>query len=891
MRTTKKYQSVKQKTVTLSLVLMLTLSAMVVALPLIHAQDADTWDTYAYIVVSPNPTGVNQAVFVVFWIDKIPVSAAGVGGDRWTDYRIKVTKPNGDIDNLGPYISDPTSSAYDIYTPDQIGTYSFEFTFPGQVASLYHPETGIAGSNSPYIGDTFLGSSATTTLTVTEDVVEKIPEYPLPTEYWTRPIEGQNTAWASISSNWLNGDPVSTYNYQPDGLAPNTAHVMWTKYLQDGGVVGGNTAIEGQTYYMGDSYEMRFNNPMIIQGRLYYDLPLSSDKSGGGYMCVDLLTGETIWYSEDLAVADNAAPSFGQIFDYESFNQHGATNGYLWQTAGNTWNAYDAVTGKWLFTQTEVPSGTQKYGDYGEILRYVYDSENKWLALWNNTQHNVGLERATTADGTTANDYQWRPVGKEVNMSTAYTWNVTLPSSIPDDSSVVHVIPDDLMLCSTPTNPSGFANYGTLAHTMFAISLNPATRGDLLWTKTFPTVDGDISQFTGPIDEVNRVFTKLNKETMQWSGYSLDDGSYLWGPVGNPRDFQVYSSRSGGAGSQGTSAYGILYDAGYGGLVIAYDTANGDVLWTYGNGGEGNSTNSGLETAWGNYPTFIGCIADGKIYTFTAEHSVNMPIYKDARIRCIDAFTGEELWTLMGFATSTSFYSRIGAIADGYLAYLNAYDGQVYCIGKGPSETTVTASPEIIACGTSVMIKGSVIDTASGTTQNEQAARFPHGVPAVADSCMSEWMEYVYMQKPFPDNVEGVRVTLTAVDANGNTQNIGTVTTDASGMFKKMWTPEIEGEYTVIATFAGTESYWGSYAQTAFGVDPAVSTAVPITPEEPETPDTETPDTETPDTETPDTEQPTAETALISTEVAIIAVVAVAVVVGAAAFWTLRKRK
>jgi len=811
----------KSKISTIALILLLTLSAILVALPAVTAHDPpETLNTYAYIIVSPNPVGVNQQIFVVFWIDKIPVSAAGVGGDRWQGYNITITKPNEDIQTLGPYTSDPTSSAYILYTPDQIGTYTFEFTFPGQVASLYNPETGIPGSNSPYIGDTFLGSSASTTLTVTEDQIEKIPDYPFPTEYWTRPIEGQNTAWYSIASNWLK---AYYGNVQENGIAPNSPHIMWTKYLQDGGVVGENYPILGQTYYMGDSYEMRFNNPLIINGRLYYDLPLSSQKSGGGYMCVDLRTGEEIWYSEELGVDGSSAPSFGQIYDYESMNQHGAINGYLWQSQGSTWNAYDAPTGKYLFTETEVPSGTQEYGPSGEIVRYVFDAENKWLALWSNTQKGQGLELSTTEAGTTANDYQWRPVGKEVDMSEAYAWNVTLSDSIPDDSSIVYVIPDDILLCSTPTNPGGFANYGTFEHTMFAISLKSETRGDLLWMKPFPTVEGDISQFNGPVDEVNRVFTKLNKETYEWLGYSLDTGNYLWGPTVAPsaRDFQVYSARAGGAGSQQSTAYGILYDAGFGGLVMAYDTATGDVLWTYGNGGPGNSTNSGVEAVWGNYPTFIGGIADGKIYTFTAEHSVNMPIYKDARIRCIDAFTGEEIWTLMGFATSTSFYSIIGAIADGYLAFLNAYDGQVYCIGKGPSATTVTASPKVIAEGTSVVIEGMVTDESAGTTQNEQAARFPNGVPAVSDESMGPWMEYVYMQKPMPIDASGVEVTLDAIDQNGNWIPIGIVSSDMSGLYSYMWTPEVEGKYTIIATFEGSESYWASYAETAIGVDPA----------------------------------------------------------------------
>jgi hypothetical protein len=88
-------------------------------------------------------------------------------------------------------------------------------------------------------------------------------------------------------------------------------------------------------------------------------------------------------------------------------------------------------------------------------------------------------------------------------------------------------------------------------------------------------------------------------------------------------------------------------------------------------------------------------------------------------------------------------------------------------------------------------------------------------------------MEYVYMQRPRPTDTTGVPVSISVIDSNGNHRNIGTTTSDASGSFSYQWTPDIEGKYTVIATFAGSESYWPSSAQTAFAVDPAPATATP----------------------------------------------------------------
>ena len=64
------------------------------------------------------------------------------------------------------------------------------------------------------------------------------------------------------------------------------------------------------------------------------------------------------------------------------------------------------------------------------------------------------------------------------------------------------------------------------------------------------------------------------------------------------------------------------------------------------------------------------------------------------------------------------------------------------------------------------------------------------------------------------------------VDSNGNYRTIGTAKTDATGTYRLTWTPDISGEYTVIATFAGTNGYYGSYAEDGFTVmEPIVTTA------------------------------------------------------------------
>jgi hypothetical protein len=72
--------------------------------------------------------------------------------------------------------------------------------------------------------------------------------------------------------------------------------------------------------------------------------------------------------------------------------------------------------------------------------------------------------------------------------------------------------------------------------------------------------------------------------------------------------------------------------------------------------------------------------------------------------------------------------------------------------------------------------------------------------------------------------ITGVSVVLTALDSNGNAIDIGTVTTDGYyGTFNKAWIPPAEGDYKIIASFAGDDSYGSSGAATAISVGAAAN--------------------------------------------------------------------
>jgi hypothetical protein len=260
--------------IAIALFLMLTLTLS--ALPLTFAH-TPAWQipTFAYINVAPNPVGVGQQTTIVFWLNNVYDGAAIANDYRFHNYKLTITKPDQttEVKNF-EYIYDSTSSQYTLYTPTIVGTYNVKFEFPGQTINDYSHDP-----NSQYVNDTYLPSSRSTTFTVQEEQLPSpINSYPLPSAYWTRPIYGENTDWWTVSSNWLGtGSPGYSgfgfnsrqQSYPGDAVGPLTSHVMWTKPLQTGGVVGGNNfAIQGDTYFEGSAYNQRYTNPIIVNGKI-----------------------------------------------------------------------------------------------------------------------------------------------------------------------------------------------------------------------------------------------------------------------------------------------------------------------------------------------------------------------------------------------------------------------------------------------------------------------------------------------------------------------------------------------------------------------------------------------------------------------------------------------
>ncbi len=885
----------KQAFTAIALTLMLS-AAILCAIPLTTAHvPAWTVPTWTYASVSPPIIGVNQKALIVFWSNWVPptVPEDSTYGDRWK-FNIDVTRPDGTKTTLGPYASDPVGGAYAEFTPTQTGTYTFVAKFPDQILTGLPTATGIP-SNNAYVNDTFAASASNpVTLKVQAEQIMGWQEAPLPTQYWTRPVNAMNRDWWQLTGNWLAGaaqqyGPTTGYGYGP---APESAHIMWTKPYYAGGIMDYRTGDIGYHTYHYQGLE--FAPPIILDGKLYYEYRTNAHQYMG-YLCVDLYTGETLYFE------NSTTPSFAQIYNYESRNQHGGFP-YLWRTSGvvtppnttstTTWEMIDGFTGQAITQIANVSSGgTAVYGKDGSILRYSISGTgaNKRLLVWNSSQI------PTLLGGTSGtNFYTWRPAvygGSRQSDRGQYPMFVhdgrngfSLNVSIPDVQGTIMAVRQDLYVIGG----TGGKNNGTyvLKGNLWALNLDRAkgAMGSLLWNITFTppqtndalvagaaTTSGGVA--IGTVDPEDGVFLFENRGTLERWGYSLQTGLPLWGPTPPEPDLNYY----------GMTDYiyeGKLLTCGYAGVLIALNVTTGKQLWNF------TATTEGFESPYGNYPMSIGAIADGKIYIGTGEHSPTQPIYRGSVLQCIDASNGALLWNfpVYGVSMPSGNAGYNFAIADGYLVALNAYDNQLYCFGKGPSATTVSAPQTVIPQGSSVMITGTVTDQTPSSEAKDK--------PAISDADQSAWMKYLYAQQPMPKNAKGVEVSLDTYDPNGNYVHIATVTSDVSGMFKKMWTPEVPGEYTVIATFAGTNSYYGSSAETAVGVSKPVSPVVTPTPtatQPPVTPVSPTP-IQTPISPSP-TQAVTPPTSAEPTTTYIAIGVAVVVIVAVAAALMLRRRK
>jgi outer membrane protein assembly factor BamB len=803
----------KNKTVAIALILLLTLSAAIAFATVQFEAHAIDVPTFLFVTASPNPVGVGQLCYVGAMFSKPPPTQAGASGDRYENITISVTDPGGKKTDFFFRIASMAAGIQFNYTPDKVGNYTMQAKYPGEASmdgrNAEVPTVG--GQMANLRGSALLpADSNILTLVVQEEWVQPIYKTPpLPTEFWTRPIYGTNWNWGELGANWFGMGGSGAYdanrNFQPAGAAPNAPHIMWTLQTDRfGGQPGAPIPADESSIYTATSLLINYFRPQcILNGILFYN---RFNYRGAliGWRAVDIHTGEIVW-ERTPGETGNERIDWGQIFNYNNFQEFGSS-AHLYSAGGAggfmgggaAWfGVYDPYTGRWLANVTDAPS-TSKIINYdaqmrGEVIGYYVSGGQ--LCMYNTTKLWVGTSWQVSASGT---------INASSTSRNGTMWKTRLPTTFGADNislSIAAVTPDVILMRQVPGAVSWQgANNGYA----YAAGYDAKT-GALKWGPFNQTWLDRKYEDVSLLCSGDGYYVLHNKDRGEAYGYSLQTGEKLWGPV------QLVGGSYSKIHRNGIIAYGKVYISDLGGYVNAVDLATGTLAWTYFRGA------SGTDTPFESYPLFgygTQSIADGKL--FLTEGIMYTPPAHPAYTPAINCTDGTEVWKFSDYGCTS-----VQAIADGFLISFNSFDCQIYCFGKGPSATTVTAPDTAQPLGTQVLVQGTVIDTSGGTKQDVITTRFPHGLPAMSDASQQAWMEYAYQQQIKPANATGVEVSISVLDPNNNAYEVGTTTSDASGLFSCAFTPEVSGKYTVIATFAGSESYYGSYAETTIVVESA----------------------------------------------------------------------
>lgn len=873
-----KYKTKYKTSIANGLFLIFLMLAMTVSPLAVLSVNAHTpqWKipTYAFINAAPDPCGVGQTLTLNFWLQMPPATASILDyGDRYDNMTVKVTLPDQTTTTIGPFSSDTVGGAYALYYPTIVGNYTFQMSYPGQTIEGKNPPPGGWGGMAQVIGDIYLPSiSNIAKVAVQEEPITSIPFNQFPTNYWTRPINAENNNWYSLGGNWLGLGLNNMYNestnYNPWSEAPHTAHVLWTKPVAFGGQIGGEFGDSlTSNFYPNRQYEVMLK-PVIMSGVLYYTLyPTGGDyanfnEAHSGIVAVDLKTGETKFTIKEplTATGANTVLRCGQLLNLVSPNQYGVSaylwtrglpigvnssgtplqTGYALQGDGRTtYNMFDAFDGSYILSIVNGSGMTLVNDDGGNLIGYYVNSSTAnvyhapTLNMWNSTWciMNYNNQTGKNIASMYTNMWMWRPIqGAQIPFSMGIEWSKPLATNysgnaLPTTLTIMAINSGAIVMRATSASSYGGSS-ANAAGGFYQIGWQieagyNADTGAQLWITNrtqlpFTRYGGGITGAETPCSNFAGcgIYVELNMQTLEAIGYDLYTGKQVWTKI--LPDARVYDTLH----LSGFVADDILYIYCLGGDVYALDMKTGVVQWHYALG------SSGIDSPYGNWPIWSHgaseSMADGLLFVMTG-HEYSPPQFRGARIYALNATNGQPVWDMLGFMVATS-----SAIADGVLiSPVNGYDNQIYAFAKGPSKVTVTTPNPVTSVGRSIVITGTVTDISAGSQQDAVAMNFPNGLPAVSDASMTQWMEYVYEQQPRPTNVTGVPVSINVIDSNGNYRNIGTTKSDGSGTFAFTWTPDIDGDFTVIANFAGTQSYYPSNAEAHFTATASEATPAP----------------------------------------------------------------
>jgi len=398
-------------------------------------------------------------------------------------------------------------------------------------------------------------------------------------------------------------------------------------------------------------------------------------------------------------------------------------------------------------------------------------------------------------------------------MNTGYIWDKPAPNNISGVTispalALSAITGDELVLTGGYVHGQGVGSEIPGWFTMGGMDKNT---GEILWAKNYTyATDKWLLPFTRTgVAYACGYILQLNLVSLVVDGYRTSDGTKAWETTLtgiNGAEGNIYNT----FGIKTNIGPGVVVWAGLGGDIWCQNVTDGHLMW------QTNTTeligSSGLETPYNVWPlrSFSSSCGSNNIQYLAIGHEYDAPLFRGAQLLAVNITDGSLVWSEL----TTSVESTI--IAYGKLVTLNAYDNQLYCFGKGPSATTVSAPSVGVTTSTPITITGSVIDASPGTKQLQTYSLYPNGLPCVSDESESLFMEAVYQQQPMYNNMTGVPVTISVIDSNHNQRDIGTTTSDVMGNFGLTWTPDIPGDYQVIATFKGSNSYYPSSSSTYF---------------------------------------------------------------------------
>jgi len=490
------------------------------------------------------------------------------------------------------------------------------------------------------------------------------------------------------------------------------------------------------------------------------------------------IVGENVGYAE----------GGGALLEYIYGHNAGAATGYLY-----CWNSSLAID-----SIANDPTGQPGTGGFTIALPSILSQitttplDWNWGIMWNVTVPLVSTTGTTASGGLTSSLAGWSLIGCDGQYAVFQTG-----ASSANATGYEYRTLGAMNVGAIPETTSLTVDVG-------GVTLHPTT-GTLAWAENYsiPTLDQTYTGSAVLLSGGNIIVPDSPLLTL-WD-FNDATGALKWADTPFNNDFSFQSIAT------GLYANGIVYNQGYDGYMHAMNATTGTQIW------DSISRAGGTEMPQPAYP-MSGCVAAGApgnvvIYSSTVKSYEAQPLYRGHALYAYNGATGAQIWNISG-------EFKIYMAADGILIGANNYDNTVFAFGHGPTATTVTAPQSSVTAGTSVIIQGTVTDQTTGLLK---------GTPAISDPYMGQWMAYMYMDQAYPSQATGVTVTLTAIDPNHNVITIGNATSDITGAFHYTWTPpNVPGTYTIFASFAGSNSYYGSGAECASVVaQPTPATPAP----------------------------------------------------------------